>query len=100
MKYETEKLKYIIMERDYDLTEKQIIAIKNVEKAMKKAFKCGVGFWDNYCTMSAYNTTKICQPTPDSSFEEKLDTSAIYNLKVPNFGGGNADDTLYINRCE
>lgn len=85
---------------DYGLTDKQILVIKKVERAMNEAKKCGVGFWDNYGNLTAYNRHMIYQPVPDDTNDEELDINSVYTLSISNFGPGNADDPLFIKRVE
>lgn len=84
------------------LTEKQMKAIESVERAIKRAGKLGVNFWDNYGTLTAFNANKITLPTPDPkdqfSLEENDNELLVHALDVQGlFFAGNADDELFFN---
>ncbi len=83
--------------KDYSLTKEQLKAVTEVEKAMKKASKVGVGFWDNYGMLTAYNALLIYKPVPeDGRGYIELDYMCVRHLDIDNFHAGNADDTLHI----
>ena len=89
------------MEIDFSklkLTSKQMEAVREVEKAMNKANKLGVSFWEDYGRIAAYNNKAIEQPSPDKDYVYRLDEheDLIYWLDTsPTFAV--ADDTLYFN---
>lgn len=84
------------MYNDYSLNSEQIKTIKDVEAAMKTAAKMGVGFWDDYGTLTAFNSNEIELPVPDKGIGPILNRNHVYTLKVKNFFAGNADDELYV----
>ncbi len=84
------------MYEDYAITGEQMKAIKEVEKAMKRAEKLGVHFWDDYGSITAYDGNVIGQPVPDQGAGVLLNRHHVYSLKVNNFHAGNADDPLYV----
>lgn len=90
------------MEEEYEhleLTEEQLKAAKSVYRAMRKASKLGVQFWDDYGTLACYNGNMIrrmgmderepgvisIRDNPDIAYDEILD----------NFFPGNADDEVF-----
>ncbi len=81
---------------DYAISGIQMKAIKEVEKALKKAHKMGVSFWDNYGSLTAFNSNGIEQPVPDKNHGTPLNYNHVYSLKVKNFYPGNSDDDLYV----
>ncbi|HSH52511.1 MAG TPA: hypothetical protein VK982_12375 [Bacteroidales bacterium] len=84
---------------DLELTEVQLKAAKAVYRAMRKASKLGVVFWDNYGTLQCYNARKITTPVPDESKEISLDENdPTYYERLDNFISGNADDPLFFDR--
>jgi hypothetical protein len=84
---------------DLDLTDEQIKAAKAVYRAMRKASKLGVVFWDNYGTLQCYNAEKITCPVPDSDKEISMwEHDPTYSEILDNFRSGNADDELFYDR--
>ncbi|RAJ28891.1 hypothetical protein [Pedobacter cryoconitis] len=98
---EVEKLK---------LTDAQLKSAKAVFKAMKNASKLGVHFWDNYGTLTAYNSKKVSVPImvdrendeykmreSEKHFRasEGTGSEVLYYEVVKNFHAGNADDQFY-----
>ncbi|MCK5017742.1 MAG: hypothetical protein KAS32_11825 [Candidatus Peribacteraceae bacterium] len=86
------------MTSEMGLTPEQEKAVRSVERSMRNADKLGVVFWDNYGTMTAYNSNAITQPIPDSGFENSLldHEEVVITVNVMNFKAGNADDNLYF----
>jgi hypothetical protein len=82
--------------KNYSLTKEQIKAVKSVERAMRKASKIGVHFWDDYGSLRAYNNNKIYLPVPDINGTIELNYDFVEKVNVDNFHSGNADDPLYI----
>lgn len=91
------------------LTPKQLEATKEVYKAMKKAGRLGVHFWDDYGTLTAYNSKKISVPhmEPGLSRADKAGeqyfpaecgtkgSEVLYYEPLNNFSAGNADDPYW-----
>jgi len=90
------------------LTDKQKLAAKAVYKAMRAASKLGVSFWDNYGTLTAYNSTKIVVPFMVDHDQHEYDASedhfdatsdpgmyVLYYENLNNFFPGNSDDKFY-----
>lgn len=79
-------------------TSEQEKAIKAVDRAMKKAHKVGVEFWDNYGTLTAYNANKITHPdvteNGEFGYESGEYNGYIEEVYSKNFYAGNADDPL------
>lgn len=88
-----------------ELTTEQKKAAKKVYAAIRAAHKIGVGFWDNYGTLSAYNSNRITLPVPSNNFHQKGigvamdDHNVSYYETLPpmSFNAGNADDPLFYN---
>lgn len=84
---------------DLGLTDEQLKAAKAVYKAMRKASKLGVAFWDNYGTLQCYNSNKISCPVPDSDREISLwEHDPTYWEQLDNYSSGNADDELFYDK--
>lgn len=88
---------------DLCLTDEQIKSAKAVYRAIRKAHKLGVCFWDNYGTLTCYNGKKITSPTPSPSDSRGdgyslRDNDVSYYEILPNmaFQAGNADDELFF----
>ena len=82
---------------DLELTDEQLKAAKAVYRAMRKASKLGVHFWDNYGILQCYNGNKITCPVPDENKEISLyyNDPTYYEI-LDNFTSGNADDELFF----
>lgn len=83
---------------DLYFTTEQEKVIKAMDRLMRKAEKLGVSFWDNYGTLTAYNSNKISKPdvTEDGKFGyEGGDVNGyIEEIYSRNFYAGSADDPL------
>lgn len=83
-----------------ELNGEQLKAVKSIERAIKKANKLGVGLWDDYGLLTAYNANKINCPAPDDSRSFSLNNyrHVCYDLNIPfgSFSAGNADDELFF----
>lgn len=89
----------VMTHEELELTKKQLNAAKSVYRAIRKAGKLGVHFWDNYGTLQAYNVEKISCPVPDKEYDISLqDVDPTYYEVLNNFHAGNADDDLYFNQ--
>lgn len=82
------------------LTDEQIKAAKSVYRAMRKAAKLNVQFWDDYGTLSCYNGNTVdhlvCDDAPNyKDGVEIYENSIHYWEMLKNFHAGNADDHLY-----
>ena len=96
--YDLNIMKETLNIEEFELTSDQLKAAKAVYRAMRKAHKLGVIFWDNYGAMQCYNSRKISCPVPDSSYEYSLlDNNVSYYEPLKNFQAGNADDELFFN---
>lgn len=82
-----------------ELTEEQLKAAKSVYKAIRKAGKLGVEFWDDYGILGCYNGNQIRalhmdQRTPD--VVSIRDHDITYDEHLANFHSGNADDEVFV----
>ena len=97
---------------ELQLTPEQLKAAKKVYSAIKAAGKLGVNFWDNYGTLTCYNSKKIEVPIMEDnvSWKERNNEDVfiasnsgcdgdgylvLYWDMLDNFFAGNADDTFY-----
>ena len=80
------------------LTIEQIKVAKSVYRAMRKAAKLGIEFWDDYGTLGCYNGKKIkALHMDDNKGKFKiLGDDEWYYEALNNFHSGNADDTIYV----
>lgn len=85
----------------YGLTDEQLKASKEVYKAMRKAGKLGVQFWDMYGTLTAYNGNEFIRISMDdipngiqivNSEGEEL----TYSERLENFSCGCSDDDVWL----
>lgn len=86
---------------EYRLTDEQLKATKAVFRAMKKAGKIGVHFWDMYGTLTAYNGNKfrsISMQDGENMIEvSNCEASELtYYEGLENFHAGCADDDVYL----
>lgn len=79
---------------DYNLTPEQRKAALKVRAAILKAGKLGVGFWDDYGAITAFNANVINCPLPDSG--EPMNDDYVERMYVDNFHGADADDPLFV----
>jgi len=85
--------------KELELTNEQLKAAKAVYRAMRKAAKLNVHFWDNYGNFQCYNGNKIKRPMPDPSREISIeDYDPTYSEETYNFHAGNSDDPLFFDR--
>jgi len=86
---------------DFDelkLTKEQEKAAKAVYRAMRKAAKLNVDFWDDYGTLSCYNGNKIARLNMDGNIKGNVsirDYCITYYEMLSNFYAGNADDDMW-----
>lgn len=85
---------------ELELTEEQQKAAQSVYRAIRKAGKLGVCFWDNYGTLTAYNSKRMTLPIP---LVRRIPENAIsmneydptYYEELDNYFSDNADDELH-----
>lgn len=84
----------------YELTEEQLKAAKAVYRAMRRAAKLNIQFWDDYGTLSCFNGNKIKAIQPDkhdapNAIDIRNEYDVTYNERLTNIHNANADDDLY-----
>lgn len=84
---------------DYNLTEKQIEACKEVAKAIKKARKLGVAFHVKAGSLTAYQNrafyfNQVCEPHETSWNADRAHPVPFYN--VCDITSSEGDDAFYF----
>ena len=83
------------------LTDEQIKACKEVFKAMRKAGKLGVEFWDMYGELTAYNGnvfSRISMENIENGVQviNSEGEELIYSEPLKNFHCGCSDDDVWL----
>lgn len=80
------------------LTAEQLKAAKSVYRAMRKAHKLNVVFWDDYGTLSCFNREKITRLNMDGKTKGNISIrkyDITYYEHLDNFKCGNSDDEVW-----
>lgn len=77
------------------MTPEQIKSAKAVYRAIRKANKLGVSFWDDYGTLSCYNDNKIARLNMEGNGINIRHHDITYSEMLPKFYAGNSDDDIW-----